>query len=308
MPLPESVQDVPTFRLLHTAAFFDPANPSPVAYPPFGAIQLGLLYGSGHPVTFFLLLALSVLGFAVWGVRRALVENGIDRWVALLFPLTLALVSFPIERLVVQGNIEIFLWIFTAAGVSAYLRDHDDVGGDFVGVGCGVEAVSGGPACAAFAAAQISCVLGWDGCVVAVFVLSLLYLGPDLAVAWKGSLQNVFGYQQFRGAELSTRELNANHSLFLLVKFAAAVLGISALTLIKSFAGLSTTILLFVPLFASNGSAVYVSRVPTLLRSCADRSASASLSLCGAISVCGAGIWDGDLTLRRSSLLPCGSV
>ncbi len=121
------IQDVPTFRMLHTAAFFDPANPSPVAYPPFGAIQLGLLYGSGHPVTFFLLLAVTALGFAVWGVRRALVENGIDRRVALLFPLTLALVSFPIERLVVQGNIEIFLWIFTAAGVWAYLRDHDDV-------------------------------------------------------------------------------------------------------------------------------------------------------------------------------------
>jgi hypothetical protein len=229
------LQDAPTFRLLHTAAFFDPANPSAVAYPPFGAIQLGLLYASGHPVIFFLLLALTALGFAVWGVRRALVEKGIDRRVALLFPLTLALVSFPIERLVVQGNIEIFLWIFAAVGVWAYLRDHDDV-----------AAVLWGLAAASKLYPLVLLMLFLPrrksrafsvGVVVfvAVSVLSLLYLGPDLAVAWKGSLQNVFGYQQFRGAELSTREMNANHSLFLLVKFAAAVLGISALTLFKPY-------------------------------------------------------------------------
>ena len=58
---------------------------------------------------------------------------------------------------------------------------------------------------------------------VAVSLLSMLWLGPDLATAWKGSLQNVFGYQQVRAVELSARELNANHSWFLLVKFAAAV-------------------------------------------------------------------------------------
>jgi hypothetical protein len=125
------IQDIPTFRLLHTAAFFDPANPSPVAYPPFGAGQLGLLYFTGHPVIFFVVLAMAALGFAVWGVRRALVEAGIDRRIAMLFPLTLALVSFPIQRLVVQGNIEIFLWIFAAVGTWAYLRDRDDVAAIF---------------------------------------------------------------------------------------------------------------------------------------------------------------------------------
>jgi hypothetical protein len=186
-------------------------------------------------VIFFLLLAATALGFAVWGVRRALAENGIDRRVALLFPLTLALVSFPIERLVVQGNVEIFLWIFAAAGVWAYLRDHDDV----AAVLCGLAAAS-----KLYPVVLLMLLLPRRkfrafsvgiAVFVAVSVISLLYLGPDLAVAWKGSLQNVFGYQQFRGAELSTREMNANHSLFLLVKFAAAVSGISALSLIKSY-------------------------------------------------------------------------
>ena len=69
------LEDAPTFRLLHTAAFFDSANPLPVAYPPFGAVQLALLYSSGHPVIFFLLLAVAGLSLALWGVRRALIAS-----------------------------------------------------------------------------------------------------------------------------------------------------------------------------------------------------------------------------------------
>jgi hypothetical protein len=229
------IQDIPGFRMLHTAAFFDSTNPSPVAYPPFGAVQLGLLYFSGHPVIFFLVLAVAWLGFAVWGVRRALVEVGIGRRVAMLFPLTLALISFPIQRLVVQGNIEIFLWVFAAAGAWAYLRDRDDVAAIFWGLAAASKfypailllLLLGRRRFRAFTVGMLV--------FVAVTLLSTSYLGPDLATAWKGSLQNVFGYQQLRAAELSTREMNANHSWFLLVKLAAAVSGVSALKLVKSY-------------------------------------------------------------------------
>jgi hypothetical protein len=229
------LEDAPTIRLLHTSAFFDPNNPLPVAYPPFGVVQLVLLYSFGHPVMFFLTLAAAALSFAVWGVRRALVENGIDRRIATLFPLTLVLMTFPIERLVVQGNIEIFLWIFAAAGVWAYLRDHDDVAAIFWGLAAASKLY---PVVLlvlllprrkyrAFAVGMLV--------FVGVSVLSMAFLGPDLATVWKGSLHSVLGYQQLRAAELSTRELNANHSLFLPVKFAAAVSGMAALQLIKSY-------------------------------------------------------------------------
>src|SRR5258707_433941 len=79
------LQDAPTLCLLHTAAFFDSTNPAPVAYPPFGVVQLALLYSSGHPVIFLLMLAVSGLGFAIWGVSRALVESGINRRIAATF-------------------------------------------------------------------------------------------------------------------------------------------------------------------------------------------------------------------------------
>jgi hypothetical protein len=229
------IEDVPTFRLLHTAAFFDPKNSSPVAYPPFGAVQLMLLYATGRPVISFLVLAIAALGLAVWGVRCALVKSSIDRRTALLFPLTLALMSFPIQRLVVQGNIEIFLWIFAVAGTWAFLRDRNDVAAIFWGLAAASKLY---PAALLllllprrrFRAFSVGVIV-----FVVASMLSMVYLGPDLAVVWKGSLQNVFGYQQLRAAELSTRELNANHSWFLLVKFAAAVFGTPALALVKLY-------------------------------------------------------------------------
>lgn len=229
------IEDLPTFRLLHTATFFDPANSSPVAYPPFGAVQLMLLYATGHPVIFFLALAVAALGVAVSGVRRALIENGIDRRTALLFPMTLAVMSFPIERLVVQGNIEIFLWIFTAAGVWAYLRDRDDIAATSWGLAAASKLY---PAALLLLFVPQRKYRAFAVGVIVFFaasVLSMVWLGPDLATVWRGSLQHVFGYQQLRAAELSTRELNANHSWFLPVKFAAAVFGISALALVKLY-------------------------------------------------------------------------
>ncbi|MCU1253479.1 MAG: hypothetical protein JWQ49_6508 [Edaphobacter sp.] len=229
------IQDMPTFRLLHTAAFFDWTNPSPVAYPPFGAVQLALLYSSGHPVIFFLVLAAAWLSLALWGVRRTLMENGIDGRVATFFPITVALISFPIERLVVQGNNEIFLWIFAAAGAWAYLRDHDDAAAIFWGLAAASKLYPAVLLVLLLARRKFRAFTIGVLVFVAVSALAAAYLGPDLATAWKGSLQNVFGYQLLRAAELSTRELNANHSWFLLVKFAAAVSGISAQKLVKSY-------------------------------------------------------------------------
>jgi hypothetical protein len=229
------LQVAPTIRLLHTADFFDPKNPLPVAYPPFGAIQLALLYSFGRPVMFFLVLAVAALGLAVWDVRRALVENGIGRRTATLFSLTLVVVSFPIERLVVQGNIEIFLWIFAAAGAWAFLRNHDDVAAVLWGLAAASKLYPAALLVLFLPRRKFRAFTVGMLVLVAVSVMSMVYLGPDLAAAWKGSIHSVFGYQQLRAAELSTRELHANHSLFLLVKFAATVSGISPLMLVKPY-------------------------------------------------------------------------
>ncbi len=215
-----------TFRLLHTAAFFGNPVTSPVAYPPFGAVLFALVYTFGRPVAFYLGTAMVWLGAAVWGVRRALKKSGIGGAPATLFPLTIVLVSFPIAGLLQRGNIELFLWIFAALGCWAYLREKNDAAAVLWGLAAATKLYplvflvlllprrryrAFGVGVATFAA---------------VSVASMRYLGPSVAVAWRGSLRNVFGYQGVRVAEWSIHELAANHSVFGLAKLGALAAGL----------------------------------------------------------------------------------
>jgi hypothetical protein len=63
------------------------------------------------------------------------------------------------------------------------------------------------------------------GTFVGVSVASMVWLGPSLSVAWRGSIANVFGYQGVRVGEWSMHELAANHSAFGWVKLGAVGFG-----------------------------------------------------------------------------------
>src|SRR5438270_1727 len=124
-----------TYALLHTRAFFfnvagKPwAYPmySPVAYPPFAAAVMAPMYRSGQPELVFIAVTVVWLAVLVWCVRRWLRQAGLGAWTATLFPLSIAAMSFPIARLVHQGNIELVVWIFTAVGVWAWVREENDL-------------------------------------------------------------------------------------------------------------------------------------------------------------------------------------
>lgn len=221
-----------TYNLLHTSAFFFnlPARPMPypvfaaVAYPPFAAAVMAPLYAVAIPELLFVAVSVAWLSVVVWWVRGRLVRAGISPVAATFFPLTSVLISFPIERLVHQGNIELVLWIFAAAGAWAYMRDYDDAAAVLWGLAAAMKL---------FPVILLILLLPrrrWRafgigiGTFVGVTVLSLWWLGPTIGVAWRGSLQNVFGYQGVRAAEWSLRELVANHSLINLVKMGALIL------------------------------------------------------------------------------------
>jgi hypothetical protein len=238
-----------TYQWLHTAAFFFnvTARPvpyplySPVAYPPFAAMVMAGLYSAASPVLRYLEVAAVWLAIAVWGVRRALMRVEIGAATATLFPLTMAAISFPIARLVHEGNVELALWILTATGAWAYLRDSRG-GDDAAGVLWGLAA-----AMKLYPAVLLILFLPrgrWRAFAlgVAAFagatVLALWWLGPTMGVAWRGSLQNVFGYQGLRASEWSLRELAANHSTFTLVKLAAMMTGVPLAWLTLPYYGL----------------------------------------------------------------------
>jgi len=219
----------PTFRLLHTAGFFEAELR--MAYPPLGAVLYALIYATGHAVGFYLGTAAVWLAAGIWGARRELIVHGISTLTATLFPLTVALVSFPIAGLLQRGNIELFLWILAAAGTWTFLRGHDDW-----------AAVLWGLAAALKLYPVIFLLLllprrRWRAFAVGVTtfvtatVLSMAWLGPTIGVAWRGLLKNVFGYQGARVSQWTLHELTANHSLFSLAKLAALIAGLPLATL-----------------------------------------------------------------------------
>jgi len=222
-----------TYTLLHTSAFFNnvAGNPwpyplyTPVAYPPFAAVVMAPMYAFPIPELLYLLVSAAWLAVLIAWACRALVRRGIRPVTAILFPLTLVGVSFPIARLIHQGNIELVVWMFTAVGVWAYMRGRD-----------GTAAVLWGLAAAMklFPLVLLGLLLPrrkWRAFTegIATFVgatvASLWWLGPSIGLAWHGSLRNVFGYQGRRMAELSLPSLASNHSIAELVKVAAVMVG-----------------------------------------------------------------------------------
>jgi len=220
-----------TYQLLHSAAFFFnvAGNPwaypmfSPVAYPPFAAAVMAPLYAFPIPELLYLLVSGAWLAVLVGWVGRGLVRVGVALATAVLMPLSLVLISFPIERLVHQGNIEIVLWMLTALGVLAFLRGHDDAAAVLWGLAAAMKL---------FPLVLLVLLLPrrkWRAFAegVATFVgatvWALWWLGPSVRVAWAGTMVNVFRYQGARTAEWTLRELVANHSLIEVAKIVAMI-------------------------------------------------------------------------------------
>jgi hypothetical protein len=113
------------------------------------------------------------------------------------------------------------LWIFAALGVWAFMRGKDDAAAVLWGLAAAMKL---------FPIVLLALLLPrrkWRAFAegIATFVgatlWALWWLGPTMGVAWRGSLQNVFGYQGQRVAEWTLRELIANHSAMQLAKMAA---------------------------------------------------------------------------------------
>jgi hypothetical protein len=213
----------PVYRMLHTAAFFDGVGYSRVTYPPLGAVLYAAVYGTGHPIMFYLVTAALWLATGVWGVRRELMAQGIGGTTATLFPLTVALVSFPIAGLLQRGNIELFMWVIAATGTWLFLRGREDGAAALWGLAAAVKL---------YPVVLLVLLLPrrkWRAFAVGVAtfvgaaVASLKWLGPTMGVALRGSLRNVFAYQGARVSEWQLHELMANHTVFNLVKFGAMV-------------------------------------------------------------------------------------
>ena len=218
-----------TYALLHTRAFFFNVAGRPwtypmysaVPYPPFAVAVMAPIYLSGQPEFAFVLLSAAWLLYAVAWVRGWMVRSGISRWTSTLFPISIAATSFPIARLVHQGNIELVVWVLTATGVYAWVREKDDLAAVLWGLAAAMKL---------FPLVLLALLLPrrrWRAFAAglaafcAATLCSLWWLGPTIADAWHGSITNLFGYQGTRVSEWTIREIVANHSAIELAKLVA---------------------------------------------------------------------------------------
>jgi hypothetical protein len=226
---------LPTFRMVHTAGFFDHAGTSPVAYPPFGAVVFAAVYATGRPVGVYLAMVVVGLVACVWGVWRGLVANGVGRVVAGMFVGTVAVTSFPIWGMVQRGNIELVVWGFCAAGVWAWWRGWDEVAAVLWGLAAGMKLYPVVLLVLLLPRGRWRAFGVGVGTFVVVSVASMVWLGPSVGAAWRGSVAHVFGYQGVRVGEWSMHELAANHSAFGLVKVMAVGFGWPAAGLVAIY-------------------------------------------------------------------------
>jgi hypothetical protein len=222
-----------TYKLLHTSAFFFnfPNHPWPypmwsaVAYPPFSAVVMAPMYAFRIPELLYIVVAAAWLLGGIWWACRALMRAGIAPITATLLPLTLVAISFPITRLIYQGNIELVVWMFAAVGVWAFMREHDDLAAVLWGMAAAMKLFPLILLILLLPRGRYRAFAVGVATFLGATVMSLWWLGPTVSVAWHGSLQNVFGYQSTRMGEWSLASLATNHSLIELAKLGALITG-----------------------------------------------------------------------------------
>ena len=228
----------PVYRMLHTAAFYDGIGNSRVAYPPLGMVVYAVVYATGHAIGVYLTTAGMWLAGCVLGLRRALMREGINGLEATLFPLTVALVSFPVAGLLQRGNIELFLWVVTALGVWAFWRGKHETAAVLWGLAAAMKLYPVVllamllPRPPHISESRCVAPKSWRSFLMGVATFagvtlaSLEWLGPTMGLAWHGAVRNVFGYQGMRAMQWTLHELMANHSAYNLAKFAAMMSGV----------------------------------------------------------------------------------
>jgi Glycosyltransferase family 87 len=233
----------PAYLQVHGAVFFGNSGYAHLAYPPFGAAVYALVYGTGHPIAVYLGTAALWLVAGVWGMRRRLMGEGICARTATLFPLTVALVSFPIVGLLQRGNIELFLWVIAGTGTWAFLRGRESWAAVLWGMAAAMKL---------YPVVFLALLLPrgkWRAMALGLVtfagttLLAAWWLGPTVEMDLRGALGSVFGYQGVRASHWTLHELMANHTAYNLAKMGATMIGLPAAKLTLTYYGCGAVVL-----------------------------------------------------------------
>ena len=208
-----------TFAHYHTAAFFRATTGySRFAYPPLFAPVYDALYSAPHRFSVYVLLSLAVWSVLLaWGARLLQQNDTIGR----KWPLVLAAISFlyPVTFLMERGNLELFVWAATAAGVYLFSRDRPEMSATAFGCAAALKLYP----VLLFglllrAKRPLRAILTALLTAVSLSIVATWFSGPSFHIAAVGFIRNVSGFQQTYGTGVRLSAMRFDHSLFSIVK------------------------------------------------------------------------------------------
>jgi hypothetical protein len=202
----------PLFQYFHTAQFFLSADR--FAYPAPCAVLLAMLYSFGsqtHTVFNVALVGTMVLSAVLF--RRALMRFGISPAEALLLPAVLALTSYPWHMLYDRGNLELFVYIFLAAGVWAYLGGRPVLAAALWGLAGAMKLYPLVVLAVFFQRHALRSLLAGAASAAAALVGSFWYVGPTIKTAALGTVSGLTGFVGHYAGSARRSELNFDHSI-----------------------------------------------------------------------------------------------
>ncbi|MGI4831568.1 MAG: glycosyltransferase family 87 protein [Janthinobacterium lividum] len=198
-------------QYLHRPEFF--AARDRFAYPAPCAILYQWLYRLGpHPHLSFNIILWAVEGISAIFLLRALAGNGLRFFHALGLVLLMLVTSYPWHTLYDRGNIELFLYIFIAGGVWAWLCGHERVAAVLWGCAGALKLY---PllliALYAKRGSWRTFLLAFSTC-IGILLLSFWYVGPTMKLAASGTMWGIRGFVGTYGAHTRFQELVLDHS------------------------------------------------------------------------------------------------
>ncbi len=198
--------------LLHRPEFF--AARDRFAYPaPCALLYQWMYHFSSRPHVAFDVMLWAIESMSAWLLYRALQRRGMGVLHAASLVLLLAVTSYPWHFLYDRGNIELFVYVFVAGGVWAWLTGHEALAAVLWGV-AGSLKIYPILLLAIFARRHHwRCLLLGSATSAGVLVFSFWYVGPTIATAALGTVGGILGFVGHYGGHVRLAELTFDHSI-----------------------------------------------------------------------------------------------
>ena len=250
------------FLLFRTARFWDLSS-YPFTYPAATGVLFGVLYKLAHPMRDYLLVCAAAGCAWVWWLAQKLTGHGISRVLAVGFAFTVVATCWPLWLLLDTANIEGAVIVVLALGLLAFVAKRCWLAALLIGCAGALKL---------FPLILLALLLSRRRykefavglLTTAVITLaSLAILGPGIARAQQ-QIDIAFQFlTRLNIANPMPQAVDADHSLFALVRSGLLILHYGGLHLLPAqYASattmLSTALTLYIPLIAILGLAAYV--------------------------------------------------